>query len=181
MRINGADTHMKTALSLLLVCGSLASAATDETTTHMAGRDVKKPGPPGYQEVTEEDKAMDGAVAKARESLGFFLAALNAKKPDTGGFEVKKPFVEGEKVEHIWVSDITWDGKAFRGRVDNKPLDVSTVRLGQRVTVTPEDLSDWMFVKDGKLMGGFTIRLLYARLSAGEKAQFRKQAEFKIE
>jgi len=147
----------------------------------MAGRDVKTPGAPGYQDVKENDKAMDRAVTKARESLGFFLAALSAKKPDSEGFEVKKCFVDGDKVEHIWVRDVTWDGKVFHGAVDNKPLDVTNVRLGQRVMVTPDDLTDWMFVKDGKLMGGFTTRLLYSRLSAEEKAQFQKQAQFTID
>ncbi len=171
---------MKTAIPLLLASVCLASAAPEET-THMAGRDVKTPGAPGYQDVKENDKAMDGAVSKARESLGFFLAALKAKKPDTEGFEVKKCFIDGDKAEHIWVGDITWDGKAFRGQVDNKPLEIANVRLGQKVTVTPEDITDWMFVKEWKLMGGFTTRVLYGRFSPPEKAEFQKQAEFSIE
>ena len=94
---------------------------------------------------------------------------------------MKKCFIDGDNVEHIWIRDITWDGKAFHGRVDNKPLAVSNVHLEQRVTVTPEDLTDWMFVKEGKLMGGFTMRVLYSRLSPEQKAEFEKQADFKIE
>jgi uncharacterized protein YegJ (DUF2314 family) len=171
---------MRIAVVSLFVCISQAVLAADAT-THMAGRDVKAPGPPGYQDVKDNDRAMKGAVEKARESLGFFLAALNAKKPDSTDFEVKKCFIDGEKVEHIWIGNVTWDGKAFHGRVDNKPLDVASVRLGQRVTVAPEDVTDWMFVKDGKLMGGFTTRVLYSRLSPEEKTQFRQQAEFAIE
>jgi uncharacterized protein YegJ (DUF2314 family) len=38
-----------------------------------------------------------------------------------------------------------------------------------------------MFVKDGKLMGGFTMRVLYSRLSPEQKAEFQKEAEFKME
>jgi uncharacterized protein YegJ (DUF2314 family) len=54
--------------------------------------------------------------------LGFFLAALKANKPDTTGFEVKKCVIDGEKVEHLWVGDITWDGKAFYARIDNEAV-----------------------------------------------------------
>ena len=55
------------------------------------------------------------------------------------------------------------------------------MRLGQRVTVTPEDITDWMFVKGGQVNGRYTTRVLYGRLSPEEKAQFQKQAEFSIE
>jgi uncharacterized protein YegJ (DUF2314 family) len=60
-------------------------------------------------------------------------------------------------------------------------MAVKNVHLGQRVTVAPRDVSDWMFVKDGKLMGGYTTRVLYARLSPEQRAQFDKEAEFRIE
>ncbi len=171
---------MKIALALLLTGVSLASAAPEET-THLAGRAVKSPGQPGYMDVKDKDKAIDGAVDHAHQTLGFFCAALKAKKPDTRGYEIKTAFVDGDKVEHIWVNKVTWNGKEFHGRVNNKPLGVSNIHLGQSVMVQPKNVSDWMFVKEGKLMGGFTTRVLYSRLSPEDKAQFEKQTEFTIE
>lgn len=55
------------------------------------------------------------------------------------------------------------------------------MKLGQSVTVAPREISDWMFVKSGKLVGGYTTRVLYARLSPQDKALFNKEADFKIE
>jgi uncharacterized protein YegJ (DUF2314 family) len=169
----------KSAVILLLLNVATVRAADESTETT---RDAANASAPlDYRDVNDSDKAMDQAVTTARESLGFFLAALQAKKPDTGEFEVKKCFIVGDKVEHIWIRDVNWDGKAFHGRVDNKPLEVGNVHLGERVSVTPEDLTDWMFVKEGKLMGGFTMRVLYSRLSPEEKAEFEKESDFKIE
>lgn len=164
---------MKVSLTLLLLSISLSIAAPsdDRLTTDTAP----------YKDVKDKDAAMDGAVTKARESLGFFLAALKAHKPDSTEFEVKKCFVDRDKVEHLWVRDITWDGKAFHGLLDNKPLEVGNTDLGRHVTVDPEDLTDWMFVKGGKLIGGFTIRVLYSRLSGDEKARFQKEADFTLQ
>lgn len=171
---------MKMFIPLCLVAVSLAGAATEPTKPEPT--DQKKETSAAWcRNVADNDKGMDRAVTKARESLGFFLAALKAQKPGTEAFEVKKCVIDGEKVEHVWVGDVTWDGKAFHGRVDNKPLDITNARLGQLVTVRPEDLTDWMFVRDGKLMGGFTTRVLFARLSAAEKTEFQKEADFKIE
>jgi len=124
---------------------------------------------------------MDRAVENAQKSLGFFMAALRAKKNGDTVFEIKKGFIDGDKVKHLWIREVTYDGKNFHGKIDNRPLEVSNVQLGQRVSVAPQDVTDWMFLKDGKLIGGYTTRVLYARMSPEDKAEFDKRAEFKIE
>jgi uncharacterized protein YegJ (DUF2314 family) len=166
---------------LALAVPTIGAPAAEEETTHMAGRAAKKPGRPGYMQVADDDKAMERAVEHAQRSLGFFMAALRANKPGDSTFQIKKGFVDGNKCEHLWINSVTYDGKIFHGRINNRPLEVKNVHLGQRVTVTPRDVSDWMFLKNGKLMGGYTTRVLYARLSPEDKAQFDKEAEFKIE
>jgi uncharacterized protein YegJ (DUF2314 family) len=165
---------------LIMVVLSGAVLAADET-THMSGQENKVPGHPGYLNVADNDKAMDGAVTRAQKSLGFFIAAFKAKKAGDSSFEVKKGFVDGDKVEHLWIDRLTWDGKNFRGRINNRPLDVKNVQMNETVIVAPRDVSDWMFVKGGKLIGGFTTRVLYKRLSAEDKARFDKEAKFTIQ
>ncbi|MDR3401732.1 MAG: DUF2314 domain-containing protein [Chthoniobacter sp.] len=172
---------MKLLLPSLIAIATVGVVSAATESTHMAGRENKTPGPPGYSTVEDNDKAMDHAVRCAHRSLGFFITALRAKKSGDTGFEVKKAFVDGKTVEHIWIGNLTFDGKNFHGKVNNKPLDVRTVQLGQTVTVTPGEVSDWMFVKNGKLVGGYTTRVLYARLSPRDKAEFNKEADFKIE
>jgi uncharacterized protein YegJ (DUF2314 family) len=166
-------------LSMFVVAAGVWAA--EEKMTQMAGREMNTPGHPGYAQVPDNDKQMDRAVENAQRTLGFFMAALRAKKDGDTVFEIKKGFVDGDKVEHLWIREVTYDGKNFHGKIDNRPLDVKNVHSGERVTVAPQDLTDWMFLKDGKLMGGYTTRVLYARLSPEDKAQFDKQAEFKIE
>lgn len=172
---------MKSLLTILFAVAFCGLGYAQTESTHLAGRENKAPGPPGYVNVPENDKVMEHAVEQARRSLGFFLSALQAKKGEDGSFAVKKPFVDGDKVEQLWVSDLTFDGQNFHGRINNKPLDVQNVKLDQKVTVAPADLTDWMFVKNGKLMGGYTTRVLYARLSTEQQAHFDEEAEFTIE
>lgn len=174
---------MKPLLIALLVFVPLIAGvwAAEEETGHMAGRAAKAPGHPGYAQVSDDDKQMDRAVENAPKSLGFFMAALRAGKDGDTVFEIKKGFVDGNKVEHLWIREVTYDGKNFHGKIDNRSLEVSNVRLGQHVTLAPQDVTGWMFLKDGKLIGGYTTRVLYARLSPEDKAEFDKRAEFKIE
>ena len=42
-----------------------------------------------------------------------------------------------DKVEHIWISSVTYDGKNFHGKINNRPLDVKNVHLSRMVTVAP--------------------------------------------
>jgi len=166
---------------LVLFTLTIGLPAAEEETTHLAGRGAKTPGHPGYMQVTDTDKAMERAVEHAQRSLGFFMAALRANKPGDTTFEIKKGFVDADRCEHLWINKITYDGKNFHGRINNRPLEVKNVQLGQRVTLGPREVSDWMFLKNGKLMGGYTTRVLYARLSPEDKALFDKEADFKIE
>jgi uncharacterized protein YegJ (DUF2314 family) len=172
---------MKTVLAFLFVLAIGATAQAQSESTHLAGRANKTPGHPGYLSVADDDKAMDRAVDHAQKSLGFFIAALGKRKSGDSGFEVKKGFVDGGQIEHLWINHLTYDGKNFHGRINNRPIDVKNVRLNEDVTVAPHDVSDWMFVKDGKLMGGYTTRVLYRRLSAADKSEFDSKAEFKIQ
>ena len=177
----GKTVAMKIFLTSLVTAALAGVTFAQADSTHLAGRENKSPGPPGYARVDDSDRAIERAVRNARHSLGFFVAVMKTKKPGDSGFEVKKAFVDGDKVEHLWIGDLSFDGKNFHGRINNRPIDVHNVKLGQEVTVAPRAVSDWMFVKNGKLMGGYTTRVLYARFSAKDRAEFDKKADFKIE
>src|SRR4051794_34265661 len=128
-------------LSLIALNGLLAA---EEETTHRASRENNTAGAPGYQQVADGDKQCRRASEQAQRSLGFFMAALRAKKPGDSTFEIKKAFVDGDQCEHLWIRDVTYDGKNFHGAIDNRPFDIKNVRLRQRVTVAPREVSDWI-------------------------------------
>jgi uncharacterized protein YegJ (DUF2314 family) len=68
----------------------------------------------------------------------------------------------------------------FHGTIDNDPDTVTNVRRGDPKRVGPSDISDWMYVDHGVLVGGYTIRALRARLSGPERAEFDRSLPFKI-
>jgi uncharacterized protein YegJ (DUF2314 family) len=155
----------------------------------LAGCDSKKPeaeivrreGQPDYSRVPDQDQEMEKAVQKARESVGTFIAALGAPTAQQTSFTVKKPFKDGDKVEHIWLSNPSFDGTKFSGRVDNEPVDVKNVKLGETALVAKDEISDWFYVDKGKLVGGYTIRVLYSKMSPEEKKDFDAHVGFKID
>ena len=169
------------ALFTILSLGVRAVTAAEQETEQTASRESTASHQSDYADVSDNDKQMDRAVESAQRSLGFFMAALKAKKDGDTVFEIEKAFTDGDKVEHLWIRRVSYDGKNFHGQIDNQPNEVKNVHDGERVTVAPAEVTDWMFLKDGKLIGGYSTRVFYSRLSPEDKAEFDKHAGFKTQ
>jgi uncharacterized protein YegJ (DUF2314 family) len=164
---------------LALLCVPLALIACDSKQPPPEA--VHREGQPDYIRSPDKDPEMDKAVQTARETVDTFVAALKAPTANQTSFTVKKPFKDGEQVEHIWLSNASFDGTKFSGRVDNEPVDVKNVKMGETAVVGKGEISDWFYVDNGKLVGGYTIRVLYAKMSPEEKKDFNAHLGFKIE
>lgn len=174
---------MKTAIVILIASFSLSVLASAEDSAAGSGPEkVSKAGvEPGCIYIKDDDTAMQTAVQSARRRVGQFIAAVKSPSKSQRSFEVKKPIVEGDKVEQVWLRDVTYDGKRFHGRVDNQCVDVKGVKMGDKASVAPEEVSDWMFVENDKLVGGYTVRELYKRLSPEQQKEFEKESDFRIQ
>ena len=58
---------------------------------------------------------------------------------------------------------------------------MSHVKNGDSEEVEPSKISDWMFVDEGKLVGGYTLRVLRDSMSPAERAEFDKSVDFVVE
>jgi uncharacterized protein YegJ (DUF2314 family) len=81
----------------------------------------------------------------------------------------------------MWINSLRFDGKVFHGRLNNNPYEVKAVKLGDIVTVDPKDVSDWMYIDKGKLIGGYTIRVVTDKLSPAERKAFEKEGGYKLD
>jgi hypothetical protein len=91
------------------------------------------------------------------------------------------PFTDGGNVEHMWLTPVTYDGSKFAGTVNNEPEKVKSVKWGQKVTVAPDKISDWMYIWDRKLVGGETLRVLRSAMTPAERAEFDRSVPFTID
>ena len=174
------EGHRRRALYLIIAIGAWAlasiSAQAADTRQELENSSIEPP----YVEVPKDHIAMHRAVIEARRTVGEFVAALQHPAPGQQDFEVKKRFIQNGQVEHIWLSDVQFVGNQFRGRVDNQPRMIQGLMLGQSVSVKPNEISDWLYVDHGKLVGGYTVRVQYNELSPKEKQEFDRAADFKI-
>jgi uncharacterized protein YegJ (DUF2314 family) len=64
--------------------------------------------------------------------------------------------------------------------VNNAPVWLSDVRQGSRVLVRKDDVADWMYVENGTLVGGFTVRVLFFRKTAEKQRELERTFGFKV-
>lgn len=126
-----------------------------------------------FVNVEADDPAMQAAHAEAQRTFSAYLRAAAAPAPGTQNYMVKVKIADRFGVEHFWVKDVGRDGAGFAGVIDNAPVTVKSVKLGQRYAFGADDISDWMYMKDGKIHGGYTIRALAPKLPPEKQAAIK--------
>lgn len=126
--------------------------------------------------VRADDRGMEAAIGRAVATLPRFQAAVASPTPGSTAFAVKVGFpYGGTNREHIWVAQPRFAGSQVTGIVNNEPVEVPNLRRGQTVTVSTRDISDWMYIENGVLRGGETIRYLLDRMSPSEREATLKE------
>jgi uncharacterized protein YegJ (DUF2314 family) len=167
---------------LLLIGPLLIAGCAEQPIEHPLAREIRRTGVrPEIFRIEDKDAQMRQAVREARRNVRVFIAALKNPSKGQHDFEVKKPFVKDGEVEHIWLADVEFKGNRFHGLVDNQPKKIKGLKYGDRVSVNPDEISDWAFVENGKLMGGYTIRVLSGNLSPEERKNFENEAKVRID
>jgi uncharacterized protein YegJ (DUF2314 family) len=130
--------------------------------------------------VVSDDSEMNTAIQRARDTLPLFIAEFQDPQPDQTEFSLKVrfPYDDGENWEHLWVSDLTYSEGGFTGLVWNEPLRVRNLHLGDEVRVDPADISDWIIIEDGKMLGGFTIYAIRDKLPEHKREEFESEIGF---
>lgn len=123
------------------------------------------------------DATMQAAMAQARLSFkylwreltweyrrivpGVELAAIKAAFRDPGD--------EATPVEHMWLSEIRFNGERIVATLINVPNRLRSVRQGDEFDLQLNQLEDWMYVMQGRMFGGYTIQRLRATMSAAAR------------
>ncbi len=112
--------------------------------------------------VDDHDAEMTAAIKAAVDSIGTFFEALENPKPGQTGFLLKVRFTDRERTEHIWLADLDFTVMPGTGTVANETSFPGLAYMG-RASFTPDQITDWMFFDNDKLVGGFTTRVLLRR------------------
>lgn len=117
------------------------------------------------------DPEMSAAIATAVRRLPDFLAALQSGSGSD--FHVKVPIRHPGGREHIWMGAVQVAGDSFTGRIANEPVHLPDLRKGSPYQVRQSEISDWYFMRDGKMHGSYTTRVMLGRMPPRDAERLR--------
>jgi uncharacterized protein YegJ (DUF2314 family) len=132
--------------------------------------------------VTEEDEAMNLAIMKAKNTIAEFDKALESHNTAYVSFAVKKRYrTTASGGEHMWIGGIRVENGLYRGTVNNDAEQTTEVKYGDTVTVRKDEITDWMYLDNNVLKGGYTIRAIRNKMTKQERLKMDGELGFEIE
>lgn len=128
--------------------------------------------------VHEKDPAMVAAIREARATLDEFLKRAASPTPGTSGYKLKVLVVEGSDGEHFWVEPFRQTAEGFEGILANEARVVRSVRWGQKLIFSQDQITDWGYVRDGKQIGSYTVCVLLKRMPQEQADYYRRNHGF---
>ena len=140
-----------------------------------------KSSEPFFMVAQDADPEMERAHRVARATLPEFYAHCGRPGTHVCRADVRLPGVVRpkhlQKARHVpsWLSAIKYDSDL--NQLSGEILRTPSVELeeiypvGLTLTCKPEDTYDWLVIDDGRLYGGFTLRVARSRLSSQEQRE----------
>jgi len=120
-----------------------------------------------------DDAEMNAAIEEARRTIGSFVRALEDRKAHGTDFSFLVLLRIGDgSVERYWLEDVSHAVGWFYGVLAEQPHESTGLRRGDGWSLKPDQVSDWKYTDyEGRMVGGFTVRVEYARTPEAERAR----------
>ncbi len=128
-----------------------------------------------------DDTEMTKAMAQARANFRYFWREMSWEMrriiPALDLAIVKFPFSDppGKRdpdnpaVEEMWLGSVDFDGQNVTGTLMNSPNWLKTIKEGTEYSRPLAELSDWMYVTQGRAYGAYTVNLMRSRMNSSER------------
>ncbi len=118
---------------------------------------------------------MIAAIQKARATLPLFWSAME-NAPNAANFSLKVAVPTNDVgAEHIWMNAPRklGDGR-YVGIVANEPIHAE-LSYGAAHEFSEDAITDWVFIRNGLIEGGYTIRAMLDHMDEDDAKAMRAQ------
>jgi uncharacterized protein YegJ (DUF2314 family) len=141
--------------------------------------------------VPKGDPAMTAAFARAAAGLDEFFAKwrnppVGAERfsvkigltdaPGAPGYAIVRPGGGAPGfVEWFWTNHLRAEATGFSAQLSNEAESLHNVSFGQTIHFARQDIGDWMYFQNGKIVGNATACPALAHASAEERRQMKEE------
>ena len=159
---------MPSKIMLCVLALAVSSTACGQSLTEKAEKDE-------LYFAKKDDKDMELAYRQAKDGLEDFLATSRNPPSGHSDFSVKIGITEGDDTEYFWVSPFREQAGSFVGTLNNEPRMVTSVQLGQEINFSRDQIVDWLYHHNGKMVGNFTACAMLKSEPEAERQAFERR------
>jgi len=135
---------------------------------------------PVFMALKKSDPALSGAAERARATIGRFRELIAGLQGDDVFHSAKLRVRDPERSEaegkdwffYVWVHFVRIDGDGFVGETIRAPTGAPQLEDGQVHRFAESEIYDWMVNDDGRLHGGFSLRVMRTKLPEEQRAAY---------
>ena len=139
---------------------------------------VSAPGAETVQAGHTDDKIVRIAE-DARNTLPIFFRHLTGPGKGEHSFSVKYPFRaddnSGIDMEHIWLTGIRFKNGQYYGILAGAPRYLGGMKKGDTVAFSADSITDWMYIRDDRIIGGYSIKYLLEKIPEDQRSGEQKK------
>jgi uncharacterized protein YegJ (DUF2314 family) len=173
---------MKKAWFIYMFFVAVACQNSDDESTNESGLVTGK-NAEGEEAFTfsSGDAKMNAAIAQANKTWPLFEQNIFTGEPGTSHFAAKMIFRFLGDEEHLWLINLHKKNGFLYGILDDPPFKIKDMKVGDTIMIKKDRISDWVYAENGKMIGGYTIRVIYNNMSPQEKQKYAASLPYKIE
>jgi len=160
------------AIKYIIVCVILLSSC------NMSNRNASLSPSPTI-EIEQSDKEIERIADNARRALPIFFRNLSRPENGANNFYVKYPLsaddgsVEPKVREQVWLGNIRLKNNSYYGTLANTAS--SPDGKNKEVIIDTDKITDWMYIQDGKIMGGQSIKYLLEKTPEDQRSEDQRR------
>jgi uncharacterized protein YegJ (DUF2314 family) len=122
-------------------------------------------------QVEQDDEEILQIADDARNTLPGFFRHLNRPGAGEKQFCVKYPFATDDNsgMEQMWLTGIYFKNGVYFGVLASSPRQLSGKKKGDTVIFEADGITDWMYIRGDKIIGGYSIKYLLEKIPPNQR------------
>ena len=131
--------------------------------------------------VPRDDPDIERAILTAKGTLEQFVRRIESPSATQRYQAVKVKLSWGGFDEYVWIPVITFNNGKFAAAAGEYPGSPSLFVSDNLDGIGADQIYDWMIVDDGKLVGGYSIRAMRAKMDPEQQRKFDELAWYSMD
>jgi len=156
-------------MPLLLLCAVLFASCDKQPSPAVFDRQSEA----ALVQLDRDDGEILKIAGEARDTLPVFFRRLTGAGALKDSFYIKYPFESdagsGVNTEQLWLTGISFKDGKYYGVLAGTPVSLSGMRKGDTVIFDTGSVTDWMYISNGKIAGGRSVKYLLEKIPEDQR------------